>query len=164
MAEETITAAELMARLEKDPDFLAKRAEQDEKVRKLEEGCQADEASLVRELNKSGFEVDSVWDLVNNQPHPVLERRFVGEYKEAYPILVKHLDVAHHERIREGIIRALSEPAAYAVAAQVLIKHFQLETRKSLRWVLANALESMLPKSELDQYPQVNEVLRAGYL
>jgi len=50
------------------------------------------------------------------------------------------------------------------VAAQVLIKHFQLETRKSLRWVLANALESMLPKSELDQYPQVNEVLRAGYL
>jgi len=45
---------------------------------------------------------------VNNRPHPVLNFPFAGPYERAYPLLVRHLRVKHHPRVREGIIRALT--------------------------------------------------------
>jgi len=159
-----ITAAELMAQLERDLEYLARRAAKDAEIEKLAAECKADEAELVYELNEIGVPIDSVWDLVNNKPHSVLERRFTGAYDAAYPILVKHLTAKHHDRVREGIIRSLTEKAAYSIAAEPLLAQLSTETKKHLRWVIANALESMLSSAEIKQHPQIKEALRAGHL
>ncbi|RVU30952.1 hypothetical protein [Neptunomonas marina] len=164
MKKGSMTAAELMANLEDDPEYLARRAVKEAEIEKLSEECRVDEALLIEELNHVGVSVVSVWDLVNNAPHPLLERKFSGSYEIAYPILVNHLRVPHHYRIREGIIRALSERAARKLASAPLLEQLATESNRQHRWVIANALEIMLPRSELDRHPQIEEALRAGYL
>ncbi len=67
-----------------------------------------DESEIVAGARRLGYDIDSVWDFVNNSPHPTLPRRFVGPYERAYPLLIEHLTRAHHPRVREGIIRALT--------------------------------------------------------
>ena len=164
MAKKGVTAAELMKQLEADPEYVARRQAKEAQIEKLAAECKADEKGLLAELNEIGINVDSVWDLVNNSPHPVLKTNFMGSYEIAYPILVRHLGILHHKRIREGIIRALSDPDAYEVAAQPLIEQLRIESKKSLRWVIANALKVMLPNVEIQRYPEIQEALDAGYL
>ena len=158
------TAKELMEQLKADPDFLAKKAKNDAQFEELERICEADEYELICELNSRGFHVKSVWDLVNNAPHEFLERNFVGSYEDAYPILVKHLTISHHQRIREGIIRALTEKNAKRIAFAPLLEQLNLEPLKCNRWVIANALRTMLTKAERAKYPEVDEAYGAGYL
>src|SRR5512145_1860901 len=91
-----ITANELMSQLEADPEWRADRDKRDAVEAELAAQCAADEKLLVAEIRKLGYDIDSVWDFVNNTPHPVLERRFLGPYERAYPVLVAHLNSAHH--------------------------------------------------------------------
>src|ERR1043166_9424484 len=104
MRKKAITASELLLSLESDPEWVAERNRRALERQTLETLLSADEAGLVREIRALGYAIDSVWDLVNNAPHPVLERRFGGPYERAYSVLVGHLRVAHHPRIREGIV------------------------------------------------------------
>jgi hypothetical protein len=63
------------------------------------------EKPIVADLAAKGRNVESVWDLVNMPPN----------YAEAIPVLLKHLVLPYHDRIREGIARALAvKEAAYA--------------------------------------------------
>ena len=154
-----VTAAELMAELEADPEWVARR---DAKERELEEHrkvCAADERCLVREIRDAGYDIDSVWDLVNNTPHPVLERRFLGEYPDAYPILVRHLSVPHRKEIREGLIRALTVKDGGTEVESTLLQCFHSETDENMRWVIANALRTAMPYHRRKKYPEIKAVL-----
>lgn len=93
-----MSAADLMAKLDADPEFVAKRQrEEEERQARVAEWRRA-EAPLVEELNGAGFAVNSAWDLVNaSEPYP-----------DALPILVKHLQRPYPSRVREGIARALA--------------------------------------------------------
>lgn len=92
------TAAELMAELEADPDYVAARQQRDaERARKESEWRKA-EAPLVDELREAGIEVDSAWDLVDT----------ATPYPDALPILLRHLERPYPDRVREGIARALA--------------------------------------------------------
>lgn len=153
-----------MSQLNSDPEYLARKANKEAEIKELEEHSAKDEAELVADLNKLGLEVKSVWDLVNNSPHQFLERNFVGSYKVAYPLLVKHLEINHHQRIREGIIRALSEKEAREIAAKPLLAELSKEVLKSNKWAIANALNIMLSKKELENLPEVKNAYDAGYL
>ena len=84
-------ADELMRELESDPSWVAKRDERERKQAERRKVLDADQKQLVDEICAAGYQVQSVWDLVNNTPHQFLERNFVGEYPDAYPILIKHL-------------------------------------------------------------------------
>jgi hypothetical protein len=114
----------------------------------------------VQDIRAKGYEVDSVWDLVNNTPHPVLERKFVGAYPNAYSVLVDHLRIPHHVRTREGIVRALTEKDAAAVAAEEVLRQFYAEQDKELRWVMANALRRLLTRYQRKKHPRVDEVYK----
>lgn len=103
-----------------------------------------EEEPLVNDLKTIGIYVESVWDLVNNRPHPHLKNVFVGQYDIAYPILVKHLDYDYHPRVKEGIIRALTEKNAAKVAKDKILDLFNKETDKNLKWVLANCLTTLM--------------------
>lgn len=161
---ENMTAAELMAKLNSDPDYLARKAIRESETDALSEACRNDESELVAKLNELGLRVDSVWDLVNNAPHAILERKFYGSYEIAYPLLVKHLTLSHHPRIREGIIRSLTEKSAKGIASKQLLHELENESQQSHRWAIANALRTMLSRSELEEHLNVEEVYRAGYL
>jgi hypothetical protein len=56
---------------------------------------------------------------------------------------VAHLGQAHHPRVWEGIVRALSAPAARAEALGPLREAYRAETAPERRWLLANALGAM---------------------
>jgi hypothetical protein len=154
-----VTAAELMAELEADPEWVARRDAKEREREAHRTACAADEHDLVHEIRESGYDIDSVWDLVNNTPHPILERRFLGEYPDAYPILVRHLFVPHRKEIREGIIRALTVKDAGPEVESTLLECFQSETDENMRWVIANALHTVMPHHRCKQYPEIKAVL-----
>lgn len=122
--------------------------------------CTADEAGLVAELQAAGLSVESVWDLVNNSPHPVLERTYVGPYEGAYPILVRHLQERHIARVREGIVRSLTVSDGGSLVADGLFRAFNNERDPGLRWVLANALRTAMPYSRLGKHPEIGQALQ----
>src|SRR5262249_36979734 len=104
----------------------------------------------------------SVWDLVNDAPHPVLEGRFVGPYHAAYPALVRHLALPHHRRIKEGIVRALTVRDGGILVEETLLAAFQLEQNPQLRWVLANALRVAGPYHRRRKYPEIAAAYRSS--
>lgn len=148
-----------LCELENDPEYQARHAEQARMQAERRAILGADEATLVAEIREQGYNVDSVYDLVNNIPHPVLERRFIGPYPKAYPVLVKHLSIPHDPAIREGVIRALTESNANEIASEALLREFESETDPNLRWVLANALRTVLTRSQKRKHPEYKEVV-----
>jgi hypothetical protein len=154
-----VTAAELMAELKSDPDWVARQNAKERESEEKRQDCAADEADLVQEIRAAGYDIDSVWDLVNNTPHPILERRFLSEYPHAYPILVRHLSVPHRKEIREGIIRALTVNDGGPEVESALLNCFESETDINLRWVLANALRTAMPYHRRKKYPEIKAVL-----
>lgn len=126
-----ITAAELNAKLAADPEYQAMMRAKEEEWARRRAMLDADQESLVRELAEAGVRVEGgVWDLVNrDEPYPA-----------AIPVLVAHLSKPHHERIREGIIRALTVPEARGAATGLLIDEFRRARDNDYRWVVGNAL------------------------
>jgi hypothetical protein len=150
-----VTAAELSARLEKSPEHQALVALREERLRTFAATFQQEEDAIAAEVAQAGYAISSVWDFVNNTPHPLLSRPFTGPYERAYPILVRHLRVPHHERVREGIIRALTVKDGGPQVADALLAEFVSEQNQSLRWVLANALKHAMPLKQRKQHPEI---------
>jgi hypothetical protein len=95
-----VSAMDLMAKLNADPDFVAKREGGEAKRQARAAEWTRAEAPLVDELNAAGFSIGSAWDLVNMSE----------SYSDALPILVDHLERPYPSRVREGIARALAVP------------------------------------------------------
>ena len=119
-----------------------------------------EEEPLVNDLKTIGIYVESVWDLVNNRPHLHLKNVFVGQYEMAYPMLVKHLDYDYHPRVKEGIIRALTEKNAAKVAKDKILDLFNNETDKNLKWVLANCLTTLMTWKQREKHPDIKATLK----
>jgi hypothetical protein len=155
----SISAAEFVAKMEADPEYVAFLEATERQQRARQELFAADEAELVREIRGTGYDVDSVWDLANNSPNPILEKRFLGDYPGAYAILIRHLFIAHRKEIREGIIRALTVKDGGIEVENALLECFQSETDENLRWVLANALQTAMPYGRRKRFPEIKTVL-----
>ena len=160
MRRKPMSASEFVEQLEADPEFKRKQAVRESELAERVEEYRRDEAGLVAELRALGYDIDSVWDFVNNSPHPVLSRRFVGSYERAYSILVCHLDVPHCLRPREGIVRALTVKDGGPVVYESLLDQFQLESDQDMRWVLANALRTAMPYRLRRKHPAIAEAYR----
>jgi len=162
MRKKPVTAGELLRQLESDPAWVAEHDRRERERSAAEAACRSDEAHLVREIRALGYDLDSVWDLVNNSPHPFLERRFVGPYDRAYGVLVAHLEVQHHPKIREGIIRALTVRDGGEGVASALFREFEREPMQELRWALANALRTAMPYRRRRKHPAIARALKGG--
>jgi hypothetical protein len=127
-----VTAAELLARLGADPGFVARQEQQERARQEQSDDLSRAEAPLVDELRAAGFEVDSVWDLVN----------ISTPYREALPILLKHLHLPYPGRVKEGIARALAVPDAKFGWAQ-LKELYRSEQSEAARDGLAVALSAI---------------------
>jgi hypothetical protein len=133
----SISASELMSRLQSDPDWVRENAEREARhkaaVEQRREEMRPEQTPLLADLAAVGIKVDSVWELVNVKwPYPT-----------AIPVLAAHLQRVRHPVLREGIGRALTVQEARGVAARVILSELQRplsESPHSVRWVLANAL------------------------
>lgn len=105
---------------------------------------------LLNDLGRAGVPVQDLWELVNA---PV-------QYKAAIPVLIdwlRSLDErvpdADRPKVREGLVRALSVPAARPAAAPVLIEEFRHNRDpdgRGLGWVVGNALSVVADDSVFD--------------
>ncbi len=161
MKRKRVTVEELLRDLERDPQWVARREERERELAAREADLRGDERMLVAELQGLGYDIDSVWDLVNNAPHPVLDRRFIGPYPAAYPVLVRHLVLPHHQRIKEGIVRSLTVRDGGSLVEEALLAAFQLEQDPQLRWVFANALRIAMPYHRRRKHPDIAAAFRS---
>jgi hypothetical protein len=134
-----VTAAELLAQLEKDPDFVARREEQDRAVKARAEALRLEEAPLVADLRAAGYDVTSVWDLVNSSL----------SYTDDVPLLLSHLIRPYSSPIRDGIARALGTPGAIEYWAS-LLDRYKSEEDLRVKDGLAAALAAIADDSVID--------------
>lgn len=126
----SIGAWDLMQQLQADPEWVAQHNAREAKRAEAEARFRIEEEPIIADLAVAGFEVGSVWDLVNTN----------DRYPSAIPVLLKHLDKPYHVRIREGVIRALTTPDARGLAAEAVLANLSRESDGEIRWALANAL------------------------
>ena len=120
-------------------------AQQRQRVEELAAACAADEHALLRELRDHEIHVTSVWDFIASGGAP----------PRAVPILVAHLSMDHHERIWEGIVRALAVNHARAAALDVLTDLYKSESTRSRRSALAHAIGAMARCDEVQDLPDI---------
>jgi len=159
---ESMSAAELMARLQSDPEWVRKNAERESKQNATEAAIRLESESLIADLKAVGMNVASVWDLVN----------LSTSYPQAIPVLCRHLLRPYRHEITEGIARALTVAEARGSAARVILAELQRlpdGAQHSVRWALANALTKCADASMLteikalvadDRYKDVRERLK----
>ena len=153
------TAAELMAELEANPEWVRARDERERKRCEIEEELTRAELPILKDLKKAGAkELESVWDLVNTKkPYPNL-----------VPVLLAHLDRQYPDKVREGIARALAVPEARVGWSQ-LIRSFLAEPQKDetgndnqVKWALHLALSGAADASVLDELVKLASDRRHG--
>lgn len=108
-------------------------------------------ARLVSDLRDAGVPVGDLWDLVNARV----------QYRSAIPVLIEWLqevdsrvDAADRSKVREGLVRALSVPAARPAAAPVLVREFRQARDPAglgFGWVVGNALSVVADDSVFDE-------------
>lgn len=135
-----ISAADLMADLNADPEFVAKRAcAEHERLERVAEWRRA-EAPLVAELRAAGLTVESAWDLVNT----------ASPYPGALRILLDHVRRPYPARVREGIARALAVPAA-KFGWSALKRLYSDEQDHEVKDALAVALAAIADAEVIDE-------------
>lgn len=133
------TAAELVAELQTDPEWVAARDSKDRELAAQESEFRRAEAPLVEELRSVGFDVSSAWDLVNT----------ADPYPAALPILLKHLERSYPGKVREGIARALAVRDA-KFGWDVLMRLYREESDPSAKDGLAVALAATADEGTIE--------------
>ena len=143
----SISAAELMNRLQSDPEWVRESARREAEhraaVEQRREELKPEQTPLLAELAGIGIKVNSVWDLVNSK----------WSYPAAIPILSVYLQRVRHPLLREGIARALTVPEARGIAGRVILAELQRphdQSPHAVRWVLANALTVVADETMAD--------------
>ncbi|MGY4512754.1 hypothetical protein ACVIN2_006208 [Bradyrhizobium sp. USDA 3650] len=97
-----VTAAELAAILESDPEFMARKRERELALAERIARFQEEQAPIVVELQAAGISVKFLSDLVmRSAPYPA-----------AIPVLLKHLVLPYSDPTRETLARILAVPDA----------------------------------------------------
>lgn len=135
-----MTAAELIASLNRDPNFVARREAQDHSIAQRELELKAAEKPLLQSLHVVGVRVESVWDLVNSR----------ASYLSALPVLIDHLAKPYPTPIREGIARALATPEA-SFGWRALVDLFRSEIEQRVKDGLAVALSATVKDDTVDE-------------
>jgi hypothetical protein len=140
-----MSAAELMAELDRDPGFVAGQV--DDLVREEANRRRYREAAapVLAELADAGFAVDTVGQL----------RRSGIRYTAAVPILTRWMSRVDYRELQEDIVRSLAVPWARE-AAPALLAEFragdpsQDPPDTSPRWVVGLALSAIADRSLAD--------------
>ncbi len=150
---ERLTAEEHLARLHADPEWVAARAREEVEDQEFLQEIARAEAPLVRALRQTGYELESVWDLVNTR----------GSYPpEVVAVLLAHLPRPYPPVVREGIARALAVPEAKAQGWALLTRLFREETVEHVRDGIAVAIAGCANREVLSDVIALTRDRRCG--
>jgi hypothetical protein len=130
------TAAELLAALNRDPNFVTSQKLRDEENIRVLATLKDEQRHLISDLQSVGVLVNTVWDLVNTSK----------QYPSAIPILAKHLGMPYSRRTKEGIARALTVEYGGSESFGALVEEFKKQndsSETSLKWVIGNAIATI---------------------
>lgn len=148
---ERMTARELIAQLEADTEFVARRAQAEARSEEQEAELRRAEAPLIRDLRGVGIGVASVWDLIGSD----LRSTAVME------VLVDHLSKPYPAGVRESIARALALPAARPYW-DLLSRAYRDEREDGPKDGLAVALSSVVDETTFDEFVELARDKKLG--
>ncbi len=137
------TAAELVAELRSAPEFVAREQQREREPQANAQLYSKAAGPILRELNKAGFQVQSVGAL----------RQSGTEYRSAISILLRWLPLVTYLPLKEEIVRALSVPWARSLVGPTLVDEFRRAEGPAgtgIRWAIANALEVVADEDVLE--------------
>lgn len=148
-----LTAAEHLADLQADPEWIAARARDVQEREGRAAAWREAEQPLIHELRAAGYEIETAWDLVNeSEPYP-----------KALPILLDHLSKPYPDRVREGIARALAVRGDARFAWPTLVELYRIEPAGTdAKDGLAVALAAVSDRSTLRELIELAEDRRHG--
>ena len=171
-----ITAAEHMAQLHADPEWVRQEAEREAahkaSVARMQKEMESEYAPVMAELVAAGVRFrpgrlaqwKSGGTITSSDPIPVRSLSDLvntkSSYPEAIPILYKHLRTARHPVVVSSIARALTVKEARGPQAREILEKLQrldfLEKTPEVphsqaRWTLANALVVVGDGSMVDE-------------
>ena len=102
---------------------------------------------IKKELLKIGIQVDDIFDLVNTKK----------PYPKAIPVLLYLLGEVSHDRLKEGIIRALAVKEAKGLAGKVLIDEYKKTPKNKLLllWAIGNTMEVVISDNDIDDVLEI---------
>ena len=117
-----------------------------------------EDTMVVDALRTAGIEVLSVYDLVNSRK----------PYPEAIEVLLEMLPRVRHDRVKEGVARALGVREARPVAAKPLIREFlevpsETKSQQHTKWAVGNALSTVADDSVFDEVLAIVSDRRHGW-
>lgn len=125
-----VSAADLIAELQQDPEYQKKRAERERAHAERVQRTQAAAELVVRELQTAGFAVDAVEELAT---------RYAPISQPAIDILLSWLPRVQDQAVRETIVRALAATAE-PFDGRPLARAFDESRSESLRWAIGNTM------------------------
>ncbi|WP_045761764.1 hypothetical protein [Xanthomonas albilineans] len=136
------TAAELMAELSQDKDFLEMQRARDIAHKKAVEDYARKVAPVIAALRHAGFEVNSIQHLS--------ERGIIDS--RAISVLLEHLSYGYSDDVREDILRELATPHARKYWDQLMeiFEKNSLNLAPEIRYVAALALSGAADDTVLD--------------
>lgn len=143
-----IKASEFLQQLEENPEYQRQIKEKQASLKSIHDEWDRAEMPLIQSLRDSGYEVDSVWDLLE----------WVEPYSDLIPLLLKEYHLDYPERIKEGVVRALTVPEAAGIASKPLIEAFKAQPTTSppgLKWVIGNAIMVTMTLDNVDEVIQL---------
>lgn len=150
MKNKSITAAELMAQLNADPEFVAKRARAEAEHQARVDDLRRALTPLLEDLQRSGIAVQSTSELLS-APYPD-----TAPVPRAIPILLEHLSKDYPDDARELIARALAVPEA-RIGWRRLVDEFHRAPEGRGKDGLAAALAATVDDS---LWPELLELIR----
>lgn len=117
-----------------------------------------EDQAVVQALSRVGMRVGSVYDLVNTKT----------PYPEAIPVLISMLPQVTHDRIKEGVARALMVREARPVAARPLLREFrevpaENESQRHTKAAIGLALSFTADESLMDDVVALMNDKRHGW-
>jgi hypothetical protein len=125
-----ITAEELMAQLQQDPEYLQQQAERERAHAERVQRSRAAAEPVVRELRRAGFAVEMPEDLA---------RRYAPVPGPAIDILLAWLPRVEDEGVRVTMVRALAA-SREPFDGRPLARAFEESRSETFRWVIGNTL------------------------
>jgi hypothetical protein len=130
-----ITAAELMAQLQSDSEFVSHQDEQEKARKQREAKYRALAAPILDELNSMGVKASALGDLL---------RFYAPISAEITETLLHHLPAINDEVLQEQIVRVLGSSNEPFNGAG-LVKLFESSQSQNLRWAIANTIAEARP-------------------
>lgn len=134
------TVEELMARLEADPEFVARREKKEAERIAREAELRRAEAPLLDDLARVGHPVATVWDLANSGT----------TYPAALPVLLDHVTRPYPGPVKDGIARSLGVPEG-SFGWSTLVRVYREEHDARAKAGLAAALAAIAGTDRLDE-------------